>query len=778
MNPPHSVGHGQHPADHTRPFFYVQPSQPYFPYHWHMQNPCNPYMGFPGSGYNYGCQYLPPDPYAELPGYIVPHAQLHPADSRRMFTPHFPPTMAYHARRFRYQQNTMHRETTSSEVQTEPNGLLNNSEHSGSTETCNAGQGQRSDSGLGTKETNSPNSATHSEGQKQSVQDKEASPSKSRGATPNSYVFQKEEVRIECTDMPTALKIFRSRKTTSESTQNRSNDLVQCDVWSVSSTEGVLPLYSSSVHEGSAVPNTDCPEEREQCVRVFPDVLLLGAPPSGNVPTLVEKKRSVAHGCISRPENALQQGQLVEQDRTVPNKLTDEKSMERNVGEKGSCQINPVQNVCCEILKLPNTVEQLERVNESVWSVETLAPYFPPVGSLLHQGVELNCESVSKNPSLEKMPEVDRENNVNQKQSLSCDEAEFKIVKLPFEQQIATGKEQHDVSIWSVESLPTYVPAASWLSDFGNLYFYSKLPQAAQQLQSAPCASADHLSSREKEISECECASHGLVSSCAYKERQNRKAEFQGNTDNEKSCKCCFYKNMSDPKEELGIRNCTHCLSKLNLHDYKKSKTAKDTRKSSKLSCLTSADRNKETCEACKCALLKGVKKNKGPGSKIKDHRNEENPSEETTEDEGGVSQMPRKSMSRKVACVNKATYQMRLSEPCPVARQFPKKKARKSSCDEIKCVSHHDAQEQSHPDVVKECYEECATMLKPDKCKGPEKKNITKQIQTERHLWKKVPRWPGVYQRPWRDECDETSEGEFPRPHRGRGYSKRGTRY
>ncbi|KAK1173959.1 hypothetical protein AOXY_G4206 [Acipenser oxyrinchus oxyrinchus] len=151
---------------------------------------------------------------------------------------------------------------------------------------------------------------------------------------------------------------------------------------------------------------------------------------------------------------------------------------------------------------------------------------------------------------------------------------------------------------------------------------------------------------------------------------------------------------------------------------------------------------------------------------------------------------------------------------------QFPKKKAKKGSCDETKCVSHHDAQEQSHPDVVKECYEECATMLKPDACKGPEKKNVTKQIQTEipwkenmvatdkgswdrsgarprnfnnpwksypqprnteqeRCHWKKVPRRPGVYQRPWRDERDETYEGEFPRPHRERGYSKRrGTRY
>ncbi|XP_058879073.1 uncharacterized protein LOC131736969 isoform X4 [Acipenser ruthenus] len=786
MNPPpHSVGNGQHPADHTRPFFYIQPSQPYFPYQWHMQNPYNPYMCFPGSGYNYGYQHLPPNPYGELPGYIVPHAQLHPADCGRMFTPHFPPTMAYHARRFRYQQNTMHRETTSSEVQTEPNGLLNNSEHSGSTETCDAGQGRGSDSGLGTKETNSPNSAMHSEGQKQSGQEKEASLAKSRGATPNSYVFQKEEVRIECTDIPTALKIFRSRKTTSESTQNRSNDLVQCDVWSVSSTEGVLPLYSSSIHEGSAVPNTDCPEEHEQCVPVFLAVLLLGAPPSDNVPTLAEKKRNVAQGCVSRPENALQQGQLVEQDsRTVPNKLTDEKIVERNVGEKGGCRINLVQNVCCEILQLPNTVEQLERVNESVWSVETLAPYFPPVGSLLHQGVELNCKSISKNPCLEKMTEVDRGDDVNQEPSPSRDEeVQFKIVKLPFEQRIARGKDlqQHDESIWSVESLPTYVPAASWLSDFGNLYFCSKLPQAAQQLQSAPCASADHLSSREKQVSECEDASHGFVSSCAYKERrrQNRKAVVRGNADDEKICKRCFSKNVSGPKEESGIKNCTHCLSKLNLHDYKKFKAAKDTGKSSKMSCPTPADLNKQTCEACKCALIKVVKKKKGPGSKIKDYRNEENPGEETTEDKGDVSEIPKKSCtSRNVACVNKTTYQMRLSEPCPV-RQFPKKKAKKRSCDGTKCVSHHDAQEQSHPDVVKECYEECATMLKPDAYECPEKKNVTKQIKTEQYHWKKFPRRPGVYQRPWRDERDETYEGKFPRPHRGRGYIKRrGTRY
>ncbi|KAI5616947.1 bucky ball, partial [Silurus asotus] len=109
-----------HPqVHHSRPFFYVQPpSQPYFMYQWPM-DPFGQY-GYPGPVFPFGRPYMPPYQYMQYPGYMVPHAPMQPTDYRRM-APVFPSVSSYDLRfRQHFQQMTMHHETTSSEVQTEP----------------------------------------------------------------------------------------------------------------------------------------------------------------------------------------------------------------------------------------------------------------------------------------------------------------------------------------------------------------------------------------------------------------------------------------------------------------------------------------------------------------------------------------------------------------------------------------------------------------------------------------------------------------------------------
>uniref|UniRef100_A0A3Q2CE56 Bucky ball n=1 Tax=Cyprinodon variegatus TaxID=28743 RepID=A0A3Q2CE56_CYPVA len=74
---------------HPRPFFYVQPpSQPYCLYQpWHFTNPYN-HFGLP-AGFNFGRPSLPPYPYVPYPGFVLPHAPIHPMDYRRMFEPRY-----------------------------------------------------------------------------------------------------------------------------------------------------------------------------------------------------------------------------------------------------------------------------------------------------------------------------------------------------------------------------------------------------------------------------------------------------------------------------------------------------------------------------------------------------------------------------------------------------------------------------------------------------------------------------------------------------------------
>ncbi|XP_060715665.1 bucky ball [Tachysurus vachellii] len=107
------------PVNHNRPFFYVQPpTQPYFMYQWPM-DPFGQY-GFLGPAFPFGRPYMPPYQFMQHPGYVVPHAPMQPTDYRRV-APLFPSVASYDLRfRQHFQQMSVHRETTSSEAQTEP----------------------------------------------------------------------------------------------------------------------------------------------------------------------------------------------------------------------------------------------------------------------------------------------------------------------------------------------------------------------------------------------------------------------------------------------------------------------------------------------------------------------------------------------------------------------------------------------------------------------------------------------------------------------------------
>uniref|UniRef100_A0AAY3ZXZ7 Bucky ball n=1 Tax=Denticeps clupeoides TaxID=299321 RepID=A0AAY3ZXZ7_9TELE len=115
----------QRPVNHTRPFFYVQPpSQPYYMYQWHA-NPYHHY-GFHGSGLPLPRPYVSPYSYMQYPGYIVPHAPVHPLDYRRVFDPHLGPMAAYDVTlRQQHQHGTARKETACSGAQTDPSEALN-----------------------------------------------------------------------------------------------------------------------------------------------------------------------------------------------------------------------------------------------------------------------------------------------------------------------------------------------------------------------------------------------------------------------------------------------------------------------------------------------------------------------------------------------------------------------------------------------------------------------------------------------------------------------------
>ncbi|XP_077409964.1 uncharacterized protein LOC144040050 isoform X2 [Vanacampus margaritifer] len=191
-----------------KPLFYLQPSQPFLPMqglHWPLPMAVplgyNPYFGCPPLGY--GMPMIPHyqhNPYMEHPAFIMPQTHHHLTDYRRILNPYYYRTMAYHARRYRYQHNVPAKEVTSSEVQTEPlsGAHMPSNPVSGNPEALEVCRGEDTPSGTARRPPQ-PDSD-------ECTLEVEAPPN-------GSFVIQTEEVTIECCDAPVGLKRFQSRQT-------------------------------------------------------------------------------------------------------------------------------------------------------------------------------------------------------------------------------------------------------------------------------------------------------------------------------------------------------------------------------------------------------------------------------------------------------------------------------------------------------------------------------------------------------------------------------------
>ncbi|KAJ8276894.1 hypothetical protein GJAV_G00069090 [Gymnothorax javanicus] len=562
------------------------PSQPLYPYQWPMPMPYNPYCGFPGLGYGMVMAPFPPNPYMEAPGYILPHAQLHLADYRRMVNPHFPPTVAYHARRFRYQQNGAPRETTNSEVQTET--LLLSRSDSHNLDPCPGSDPPAgSDSGRGSSCTNASSPSQNPCPEKPECLNPESTPPPvptCSAAHKTSYICRSEEVRIECEASPSGLKIIQSHETAAESSAVAaaapSGDLVQCDTWSVSSAEGVIPLYRSSVHEGAVSSDPSCPTPEEQCITAFPDILMMGGSPSQ------DKDRDCAEP-VTKPSASEPVDKMV-----IPScRVELQEDCERDCDDHtaNSTKLN------FKILRLPfelQYLEDLRKLEESVWSVESLMPYVPSTEWMIQHGFMQPEKMVA---------EVPMETSSNHMEAIRSPETI---------QDMAVVQERDPrESTSSVDSLPPYVPSASWLADFGNVYYYSKLPLNVQERLSIMGTPADQLvAKKSSEKSNIQGVVAGPPVPLQKREGKHRRAQ---KLERERG------KSTLVSGDERA-QNCASCLTKPNVPACNK-RTAGSTVKRHQAfpqptSPPSSEDSSKlQTCPACNCSRGKTARKKRSP---------------------------------------------------------------------------------------------------------------------------------------------------------------------
>ncbi|MFT7800096.1 uncharacterized protein LOC108923304 isoform X2 [Arapaima gigas] len=273
-NTPHSMGSGQPPVTHPRPFFYVQPpSQPYYMCQWQMNSPFGHY-GLPGSGIPFGRPYLSPYPYVQYPGYVVPHAPMQPIDYRRLFAPHLLPAAAYDIR-FRHhchQQTRVRREMASSEVQTEPSDLVDELFLSlGKLQTCTSTPVPVKDleSGVASQASGTSSYSGEAGDREGSSREPEPLPQRSRPTrTSSSNCFPAA---------PTAQ--FESSALFGVGSGPLS-DVVRPDGWAVPPDEEP-PIDTSSVHEEAVVEeDVALPQQSSLPERLWPSSIQGGDPVS------------------------------------------------------------------------------------------------------------------------------------------------------------------------------------------------------------------------------------------------------------------------------------------------------------------------------------------------------------------------------------------------------------------------------------------------------------------------------------------------------------------
>ncbi|CAL8399935.1 unnamed protein product [Gadus morhua 'NCC'] len=360
------------PPQHQKPYFYVQPSQPYVPMQsnmqWHMPLSYNPYYGYPGLGYAMQpMNTYPMNGYMEPPGYVMPQSHLHLVDYRRMLSPQYYHTLAYQSRTLSYQHSSSNRDMISSEVQTEP---LSASKKSNAAASC--GGGGRVDTHNGfpqgihdCAERNNPGPA-HLLPQAQSAKTgdrlvdlKKTSPSPvGKAPQKSSFVIQTEELRIECCSTAVGLEVLRSRETQEMELAHSyaARDLGRCG--SLITPTPVLQEVARSAPK----------EQLDIGQQVVPDLVLVGTDSCGTTTGTLSWREPKAQ--IKRTDASPDSGSRVEVSGGVGQKTTVEQGQKRSTDANVGCGSN---DGLVKVLHMPfdlDYLDELRSMETTVWSME------------------------------------------------------------------------------------------------------------------------------------------------------------------------------------------------------------------------------------------------------------------------------------------------------------------------------------------------------------------------------------------------------------------------
>lgn len=250
---------------------------------------------------------------------------------------------------------------------------------------------------------------------------------------------------------PTETKTVKPCIGATVETQNRRKDSVgqenvvfcrstQCKIWSVSSTDSMTPVCSSSQQEDEIV--------KERCVSV-PDILLSwgGGTPQAAILKMSDK-------VLPQKEDQLLSSE-VENEMCVYQSPT-ETSNSPVVDDAEGILSSKDNETIFKILKLPYTLcerlSESRRENEPVGLVGSVRHSLPYNDELLHS---LNQSQKLPNHELENYNETNPHEDTTE--------------IIPYQMSLSGGQMKRNMneSVWSVESLAPFVPNKDWLMQNG-----------------------------------------------------------------------------------------------------------------------------------------------------------------------------------------------------------------------------------------------------------------------------------------------------------------------
>lgn len=528
-------------------------------------------------------------PYMEPPSFVVPHTHHHLMDYRRMLNPQYYQTMAYQSRRFRYQHNSQTREMTNSEVQTEP--------LSGTQRTSPPSSTQLESSSIfpvsshtpspPSSQLISPTVAVQKNDHPAELKNlmPSTSPPTTRAPANGSFVIQTEEVRIECCTTPVGMQLLHSHETTGVS-RSFSQELVQCS----------SVLQDHVADNASSIPE----EQSEQGLRACPDILLVGTPKNGEkFPPLEEEPTGRFYSrdvpCSKKDVTATPKtAQRAIQLPFNPKYLDELRKMESTVWSAEETLIPSSES----FIKNDFTDSYDERLADEIpIDGPQIRGELPTKGNGLHATDVPPCVlSEAVNRVLVDAPGTVEANPAKAAESYSVMLENPPQLEEENQDKNDIGIQDHQDS--SFESLPAYLPSASWLADFESARYRSRFSPTMQQ-QSRPLTRHDlELPSRRRKL-DLECKEHTMGR--LPKERCNPKgkADRRSLSDHECCLRRNYYRENSFTPGPKRDRLCTRCLAKQTVYASPNPGLESRTLKRKAVPFQQRNDTPLPTCDAC-----------------------------------------------------------------------------------------------------------------------------------------------------------------------------------